>query len=321
MKNKISIIIPVFNAENYIANCLESLVSQTESDFELIIVNDGSFDNTMSIALSFTQYFKDFKVIEQENRGSFDARLTGITASNNRYVAFIDVDDTVKRTFIEVITKCINNNAPDILMFNNKVVRGDKVSYSRSYDFEHISREQYFERLFKLEISPVLWNKVIRRELFENVKRYKRKLSMGEDLLTTSSIVKNITKVDLINDYLYDYYLHDNSTSRGGFDNEKLNQLEVALSLHEEELLGIISKEKLNSYNLLHLATSFFFVYWNIPNLIIKQRFIDLFKLKHDFSILPKKYQALFATVQYTRSPTVVKLVALTLGIIRKFRY
>lgn len=311
----------MFNVENHISNCLKMLVSQTNQDFELILVNDGSTDNTQNIASSFSRYFKDFKIMSQQNCGSFAARLNGVSASSNQYVAFIDADDTVKNTFVEIITEHLNKSRLDILMFNSITVTKGRTFYSKKYDREHMDSKQYFTSLFKLDVSPVLWNKIIRRDLFTNVNKCKHKLSMGEDLLTTSSIINNADNIVLINDYLYTYSFYENSTSRGEFNESKLNQLETALNLHEQVLLGSLPKEQLRSYSLLHLAQSFFFVYWNIPNVIIEKRFLDSFKLNHEFSILPKKYKLLFYAVKHVRSPIFVRFIALSLSVIRKLRY
>ena len=90
---KISVIIPVYNVGNYLENCLESIIKQTLSEIEILCIDDGSMDNTPEIIESYVSRFKNFKAIQQENRGAGIARNLGILMASGEYVAFMDGDD------------------------------------------------------------------------------------------------------------------------------------------------------------------------------------------------------------------------------------
>ena len=92
---KVSVIIPVYNAEKYLAECLDSIVCQTLSDIEIICVNDGSSDNSLSLLEAYSRKDNRFKIINQENSGPGVARNTGINVASGEYIFFVDSDDTI----------------------------------------------------------------------------------------------------------------------------------------------------------------------------------------------------------------------------------
>ena len=112
----LSIIIPVYNVEKYVSCCLESVISQNSSKIEIIIVNDGSTDNSLSICNRYVQYSNNIKVINQANQGLSEARNVGIKYANGEYLMFLDSDDYLAESCINRIINEINNNKTDILL-------------------------------------------------------------------------------------------------------------------------------------------------------------------------------------------------------------
>ena len=98
---KISVIIPVYNAEKYITQCIESVLQQTFQSIEIVVVNDGSTDRTPEIVSEYASKYENIKVVSQENQGLFKARVNGFRASSGKYVGWIDADDFVKPTMFE----------------------------------------------------------------------------------------------------------------------------------------------------------------------------------------------------------------------------
>lgn len=110
--SKVSVITPIYNQEKYLEECLQSLLNQTFTDFEVILINDGSNDNSETIAKSFIEKYSNFKYFHQDNRGVSVARNRGIEESQGEYLYFLDSDDTLSADFLEsVYKKAINNNA------------------------------------------------------------------------------------------------------------------------------------------------------------------------------------------------------------------
>ena len=115
---QVSIILPVYNVEKYLRQCLDSIVNQTFKDFECICVNDGSTDNSVSILEEYAQKDKRFKIISQENRGLSGARNTGLKQATGKYVTFIDSDDWIADNFLEVLYEIIEKYQYDIAICN-----------------------------------------------------------------------------------------------------------------------------------------------------------------------------------------------------------
>lgn len=102
---KVSVIIPVYNAEKYIEKCLDSILGQNFQDFEVILVNDGSTDRSLEICKTVSNKNKCISVLDQENQGVSIARQKGINSASGQFIAFIDADDYVKRDYLEVLYK------------------------------------------------------------------------------------------------------------------------------------------------------------------------------------------------------------------------
>ena len=113
----ISVVIPVYNVDKYITDCLESIVSQTFSEWEVVMVNDGSSDRSVEICKSFCERDSRFRVLEQENRGVSAARNTGIDACRGEYIFFMDADDTILPNTFEALNAVLHETKADMVSF------------------------------------------------------------------------------------------------------------------------------------------------------------------------------------------------------------
>lgn len=113
----ISVVIPVYNVDKYITDCLESIVSQTFSEWEVVMVNDGSSDRSVEICKSFCERDSRFRVLEQENRGVSAARNTGIDACCGEYIFFMDADDTILPNTFEALNAVLHETKADMVSF------------------------------------------------------------------------------------------------------------------------------------------------------------------------------------------------------------
>lgn len=118
MKTDISIILPVYNVEEYLEECLESLIAQTYGNFEVIAVNDGSKDNSLNILKRYEDKFEKIKIINQENRGLSAARNTGLEHSQGEYVLFLDSDDMLKENALEKLFFMAKNKNLDLIVYD-----------------------------------------------------------------------------------------------------------------------------------------------------------------------------------------------------------
>lgn len=204
MPVKLSVIIPVYNVGNYIKNSLCSLINQENQDFEIIIINDGSTDNTLQIINSlFSQSgYHNFRIISKENGGVSSARNRGIEESKGEYLYFLDGDDYVSNDFMSTIIKQLQNENYDIIAWRYDVVSDDKKVISKYSDrhktieFSEISGKTAIEYMIdeKMRIwtCSAIYNRklIIRNNLF-----FSEGCTNGED---QEFIFKSLIKANLI---------------------------------------------------------------------------------------------------------------------------
>lgn len=135
-KCTISIIIPAYNVEDYLDAALNSIIVQEESPDEIILIDDGSTDGTLSLAKSYS-FLCPYKVISTKNMGQGNARNLGLSLATSEYIYFLDADDLIKKSFIKCIRReILNNNNPDILMFSGESFNDEKYQGSRWIDYQ-----------------------------------------------------------------------------------------------------------------------------------------------------------------------------------------
>lgn len=201
---KYSIIVPAYNVSKYLSICIKSLIKQTYTNYEIIIVNDGSMDDTGKIAEMLKMKYQDkIYVIHQKNHGLGGARNTGIEAAHGEYLVFIDSDDFVKQDLLERANKYITENDLDILVYGYCAIKENDVVNDNKRDadeFYMINQESYL-----IKCGPSAWNKIYRRSIFTRGKiRYPEKL-LYEDIATTPITALYAKRIGVINTSLYYY--------------------------------------------------------------------------------------------------------------------
>lgn len=219
---KISIIIPVYNGEQYILKCLDSIKKQTYSDIEIIVVNDGSTDNSEKI---LKKYVSDssamsIKIITKENAGLPQARKTGVENANGDYIGFLDVDDWVEpQEYKEMAEKAIQN-AADVVCCGYQLDYGNKVqTVKQNIDTEKVySGLEAFDYLHRrIAIYPYAWNKIYKKELLQNIK-YPKGNFVGEDYAIQVQILPKAKRVCVVSGAGHHYVQVANSMCRGGYN-------------------------------------------------------------------------------------------------------
>lgn len=131
---KVSIGVPVYNVEEYLRQCLNSIMEQTFTDFEVIMVDDGSTDNSFSICQEYVAKDNRFKLIHQENKGLAGARNTCIKNMHGEFITWIDSDDVVDNNYLERLLEVQAETGADIVKCAKKHIRGNNVYYITNYD-------------------------------------------------------------------------------------------------------------------------------------------------------------------------------------------
>lgn len=211
-KPEISIIVPVYNVENYIHRCIESILNQTFNKFELILVNDGSSDNCPQICDQYSNIDNRIKVIHKKNGGVSSARNEGLKLAKGRYIGFVDSDDYIDKDMYELLYKAINENDADISICGHKIVENDKITqYIRNDNKINLynKKEAVKKILLDDEINSFAWDKLYKRELFLNFEY--PNLTYHEDLASTFKLLNKSDKIVCINKAKYNYVRNPNS--------------------------------------------------------------------------------------------------------------
>ena len=213
MDDKITVIVPVYNVENYLRKCLDSIIAQTYKNIEIIVVNDGSTDASGQICQEYTQIDNRIVYIEKENGGLSEARNVGLDKMTGSYVTFIDSDDWVELDYVEILYKKIIEYQADISVGNYYSYNEDEETY-----YFHIYGDSYYEKVYdNISIFENLyesqemksfalisaWGKLYKAKLFDYLRFDKGKL--GEDGYFNQKMYLSVNKVVYLNKGLYAY--------------------------------------------------------------------------------------------------------------------
>jgi len=234
MSVKVSILVPVYNVERYIYKCIDSILSQTFTDFECIIVNDCSTDNCSEICNEYAKKDKRIKIIHKpQNEGLPQARKTGFENSSGAYILFIDSDDWMEPEMIKKLYSAgIESNA-DIIICDSYI---DFPNGSYKYGIPTFDSENHFNN-FGFDNSPVLWNKFFKREIIELITF--PKASRYQDRVISQQAYFYAKKIEKVPCPLYHYNWQQDSMCRGKFNKKKYLE-------YTENLLLIINFFRVN---------------------------------------------------------------------------
>lgn len=227
MGEKISVIVPVYNVEQYLERCVDSIINQTYTNLEIILVNDGSADNSGKLCDELAKKDERIRVIHKENGGLSDARNRGIDESESDLVGFIDSDDYIDSDMYEVLLKNLNDTDADLSMcalydvYNNT----PEVQVTNKETWK-LSSEQAIKMVMEAKIlSVTAVNKLYRKSLFTDLKFEVGKIA--EDAFIMIKLLDKCEKIVATNEKKY-YYVHrENSITTQKFSTKFLNVIEA----------------------------------------------------------------------------------------------
>ena len=232
----LSIIIPIFNAEKYLEKCIDSILEQRYTEYELILVDDGSIDKSAQMCDEYADKDNRVIVIHKENGGLSDARNTGVKVTKGEYIFFIDSDDFLddNKALEKIVNRLKKSNA-DVLNFGfKKYYANEDKEYNyfkidKNMPIEYCKDEKGFEFLMQnsLYIASA-WNKVIRRQLFEKSDLSFKKGIYSEDIDWCARLLIVAKKFDFINESFYCYRQREGSISKS-ISNKNLKDLKDAI--------------------------------------------------------------------------------------------
>lgn len=227
----ISIIVPVFNAEKWINRCVDSLIAQTYTDIEIIIVNDGSTDRSDLICKSYFEKDSRIKYYYKQNGGVSSARNAGLQIANGEFIMFVDSDDCIDSKTCEIMIGEFKNEI-DMVVCGLNVFCGDTLLRSPNIGTQRIvlseSIDHYWE-LRKINLGPC--NKMYKRSLISI--DFDTNLSFGEDTKFVIDYMRNCRVVQTVSNCLYNVHVDNPTSLNQSYKGDKLSQL---IKVREEEL-------------------------------------------------------------------------------------
>ena len=213
MGELISIIVPVYNVEKYVSICINSLIDQSYRNLEIIIVDDGSTDNSGKICDSIAQIDKRIEVIHKKNGGQSEARNFGLEKATGKYIAFVDSDDYVDKYFVENLYELIKKYNVDIAMckYKDTLTDNDTIVEKEKYENIIFNQNQAIKELLLFgNVDNYIWNKLYKREIFKNM-RFEVGKTM-EDLGIMYKLLYNSANIAMTDYCGYFYRKRQNST-------------------------------------------------------------------------------------------------------------
>ncbi|MEE3414468.1 MAG: glycosyltransferase family 2 protein [Prevotella sp.] len=218
MLSLISIIVPVYNAERFLSKCVSSILNSTYKDFELILVDDGSTDNSPIICDQFAQKDNRIKIVHKHNEGVTKARIDGYNRCLGDYVTFIDADDYISNVFLERLINIAILDNSDIVSCQYYNVREDIIEPCKRMIIGRFEREgikkilyesnSYYIKNNKLPFAVFLWGKLFKKDILHGSLEKGLGLWHGEDFACTLDLLMHkINSITMLEDSLY-YYVH-----------------------------------------------------------------------------------------------------------------
>ncbi len=214
-EKKLSIIIPIYNMEKYLDDCLDSVVNQTLKDIEIILINDGSTDDSAAIIKRYKQLYNDMiLVIDKENGGQGAARNLGIEAASGKYIGFVDADDSIEADMYETMYEVAHKSDADFVECDYRFLMAQDGKEVELDKYGDVRKREGFKELF---LNPLVspWNKIYRSSILkDNSIKFPEGL-IYEDTSFYLKVIPYIRKMEFVDKTFVKHYLRSNSTMTG----------------------------------------------------------------------------------------------------------
>lgn len=219
-KPVVSILIPAYNAAAYLPQCLDSILKQTYRDLQVVIVDDGSKDDTLAVAKTYSAIDSRLEVYQQENQGVAATRNHLLDRVKGDWVLFVDADDWIELDMVENLLSLAQSHNADFVMCD-RVINDTDPSHSEPKVFELDQEHAIVDFLHHDYFIGSLCNKIIKSDCLQN-ERFQTGISYGEDALFCWGVLQNVQKVVVSSKQLYHYRMNEESISHQSFGEKKL---------------------------------------------------------------------------------------------------
>lgn len=243
MNVKVSVIVPVYQVKQYLDECIQSILEQTERNLEIILVDDGSTDGCAELCDRYARQYEMIQVVHQENSGQPAARNTGLNIANGQYIAFCDSDDRMKPPMLETMVQVMETNDADIGICGYETFPNGRVTNPGFPEKVVMSPADMLDQCSTIHSGNELcfsWRFMFKRSFLQDKGlRFNEELRIGEDMIFNARAVISAKKVVAIHEALYEYRIDNpNSIMRTKYK----KNLEYDLSIQYQEKLKINSE-------------------------------------------------------------------------------
>lgn len=308
-KPKITVIVPVYKVEKYLSKCIDSILAQTYTDFELILIDDGSPDNSGVICDEYASRDSRIRVIHKSNGGVSSARNAGIDAAQGEWIAFVDADDWIEPDYLN--SMFVGTDDVDLVMQGYKVVKYDATnirihrfeSERASEDIPSVLSEAEYKNIINSPISKLFKLKIIK----DNNIKFESSISYGEDHVFVLEYLQYVKKIFISDSFGYNYFQDDSlSLTRRKISTEKL--ISYMFMVYEKQNKILQNYDSLCSHKMLKVvAWRFYGVYTkllydlfsNVPKYdCYKNIIVELSKVNLTKSSLNTKRKWIFRIIE-----------------------
>ena len=269
---KISVIIPVYNVENELAKCLNSIVNQTFKEIEIICVDDGSTDNSLNILKDYANKDSRFRIFEQKNQGAGIARNIALNQAQGDYIAFVDGDDYIDLNFLESMYKVAIDNNLDIVK-GNFLIHESNGSIINTHENERIEKELLNNKIPHKDFLQSWWSALYKNSVIKDYGIQFAPIRYLEDVPFLHKFLAVASSFQLKNDVFYHYVIRDNSTCHEKLTYEKKIFMYDNWFSNNENILEFLNKVSISKD--VYLKIFYYQVYgasifFNLKNIIIE---------------------------------------------------
>lgn len=244
LEELVSVIVPVYNSEEYLEACINSILGQTHKNLELILINDGSEDLSLRICRYFEEIDERVRVIDKKNAGVSAARNDGITASRGVYIGFVDSDDVIDEDLYEKMVGLLSKDSSQCAVLSSYTI--NKANEVRFKEEGTITNQEAINFLFNLRFPTSLWAYLYKKEVIGGV-RLREDIHFFEDLEFNFRVLTNCKSVSLCPEKLYYYRLNPSSINYQGANPKRLTCLLISKHVRRE-LLGAKNRKGLRKF-------------------------------------------------------------------------
>lgn len=227
----VSVIVPVYQVEKYIERCIQSIQKQTYKNIEILLIDDGSKDNSGKICEEYAKLDKRVKVYHKKNGGLSDARNYGIEYAKGDYFAFIDSDDFITKDFIETLLRACLDKECEIAICGYKKTSDNSIQENKNKDVKIVTKKAALEQSCvnaQEHIKyTVAWNKLYKRNLFDEIRYPVGKLH--EDEATTYKLLEKANGIVVLEKEMYGYFMSASSIMRSSYNEKRLVIIDIIL--------------------------------------------------------------------------------------------